>query len=155
MDDVFEDNPEWLQKNIINDTFHWDKAFVTTFDTFLNYVTFHDSYWIGSFINRNMEHICIIRLDAIWNQTYSQFEKYNEDWHFCFIKIENIVSFKISKTTDSTSTISNCESEIIDNIVVTQFDDIYGGYIEFTHKPQIKVLLITEQGEYLKPNPSF
>ncbi|MEA5460039.1 hypothetical protein VB796_13365 [Arcicella sp. LKC2W] len=154
MDDFYKNNPQWLQQNIIDDTFLWEKSFTTTFDEFLNYVTFHDSFWIGSFINQDMEYVCIIRLDAFWNQKYSQSEKYDNEWHFCLVKIKNIISFRIKKLdNDQTNTIGNCTTEIIDSTSITQFDDVYGGHIEFTHKPQIKVLLITEQGEYLNPNP--
>ncbi len=154
MDDVFDDNPLWLQKTILADAFKWENAFETTFEELFQYVTYHDSHWIGLFTNKYLEQTCIIRLDAFWNKEYSNYDEENQEWPFSIIKIENILSIQFLKHEICDSyTISTHENEVIDGVAISQFDDTCGGFIELTHKPKIKVLLINELGNYLNPNP--
>lgn len=120
----------------------------------MEYVTYHDSYWIGSFTNPYLEYILIIQLDAFWNRTYSEYDEQKQEWPFSIIKIGSVASVRYKVYDNSTAaTISSTESELVEGIAITQFNDIYGGLIEFTHQPDIAVLLMSEQGEYLNANP--
>lgn len=154
MDDILDDNPQWLQSLVLADMFQWNNAYQTTFGELFEAVTYHDSHWVASITNKSLEHVLIIRLDGFWNKEYSHYDESIQDWPFSLIKIEDVQSIKYKRYEDrETNTISSSESHITEGVAVTRFDDIYGGFIELKHNPNIKVLLMSAQGEYFPPNP--
>jgi len=68
MDEILDDNPQWLQSLALTDMFQWENAYQTTFDELFEAVTYHDSHWVASFTNKSFDHVLIIRLDGFWNK---------------------------------------------------------------------------------------
>ena len=177
MSTVGQHNPDWLSIAAFNDSFDWNKALKTTFPTFLEYVTLHDSYWQTINLNVTNETILSIKLDAFWNKEYTLKEHNTDNWPFLVIKIPNVINVSYN-TVDYATTISDTSSvkiqaeeielligiltesqlfpkefyaRLIDckEVYKTKFDDIYGGNLEILHGADIYLLLIDEDGNYI------
>ena len=111
MSTVGEHNPEWLSKAAFNDTFDWSKSIRTTFSTFFEYVTLHDSYWQTINLNVTNETIPSIKLDAFWNKEYTLKFENTDNWPFLIIKIPNVLNISYN-TVDFATTIvdTSCTS---------------------------------------------
>jgi len=175
---VNQHNPEWLSIAAFNDTFDWTKSIKTTFTTFFEYVTLHDSYWQTINLTVTNETILSIQLDAFWNKEYISTDN-TDNWPFLIIKIPNVLNISYN-TVDFATTIieTSCNiitSEDIERLIgtltesnlfpkkfydrlidckevnKTRFEDIYGGNIEILHSPEILILLLDEKGNYIDP----
>jgi hypothetical protein len=180
MSTVGQHNPDWLSIASFNDTFDWTKCIKTTFVTFFEYVTLHDSYWQTINLNVTNETILTIQLDAFWNKEYTLKFENTDNWPFLIIKIPNVLNISYN-TADYATTIvgTSCtviETEEIEKLIgtltqsnifpkefyerlidckqvnKTRFDDVYGGNIEILHDSEILILLIDENGNYIDPS---
>jgi len=179
MGTVGQHTPNWLSEGVFNDTFDWTKSIKTTFPTFFEYVTLHDSSWQAINLNVTNETILSIEFDAFWNKEYTMKTENADEWPYLIIKIP--IVFNVSYNTvefattivDTSSVIINpseiekligpltdsqlLPKEFYDRLIgckelhKTRFDDVYGGNIEFLHDREIFVLLIEEKGQYIDP----
>lgn len=177
---VGQHNPEWLSLAAFNDTFDWTKSVKTTFSTFFEYVTLHDSYWQTINLTVVNETILSVKLDAFWNKDYTLKLDNSDNWPFLIIKISNVLNISyntvdFATTIDGTScTLIKTEEieKLIDSLTQsnlfpmdfynrlidckevnkTRFDDINGGSIEILHDSEILVLLVDENGIYIDPS---
>ena len=176
---VGQHNPDWLAITVFNDTFDWTKSVKTTFSTFLEHVTLHDSYWQTINLTVTNETILSIKLDVFWNKEYTSRTENTNNWPFVIIKIPNVLNVSYNTIefattiSDSTSTAITSEEikkltetltqsnlfpkEFYDRlinckeVVKTRFEDIHGGNIEILHGSEIFILLIEENGQYINP----
>ncbi|MFT2010209.1 hypothetical protein ACMA1I_16155 [Pontibacter sp. 13R65] len=179
MSTVGEHNPEWLPRAAFNDTFDWTKSVKTTFLTFFEYVTLHDSYWQTINLSVTNETILTIQLDAFWNKEYTLKVENTDNWPFLIIKVPNVLNVSYN-TVDFATTIIDSFSEIIQQeellklvgpltesilfpkefynrlinckeVHKTRFVDVYGGNIELLHESEIYILLMEHNGTYIDP----
>lgn len=179
MGTIGQHTPSWLSEAAFNDTFDWTKSIRTTFPTFFEYVTLHDSSWQTINLNVTNETILSIELDAFWNKEYTLKTENADEWPYLIIKIPDLInvsyntvdfatticdtiSVKVSSDelekligplTQSTLFPKEFYNRLIDckELHKTRFEDIYGGNIEFLHASAIHVLLIEENGQYIDP----
>ena len=180
MGTVGQHTPNWLSEAAFNDTFDWAKSIKTTFPTFFEYVTLHDSSWQTINLNVTNESILSIELDAFWNKEYTLKTENAGEWPYLIIKIPNVINVSYN-TVDFATTIIGTSSVVISPSEIekligpltesqlfpkefynrlidckelhkTRFDDVYGGNIELLHESEIYVLLIEENGQYIDPS---
>jgi hypothetical protein len=180
MSTLGQHNIDWLSIASFNDTFDWTKSIKTTFSTFFEYVTLHDSYWQTINLNVTNETIFSIQLDAFWNKEYTLKFDNTDNWPFLIIKIPNVLNISYN-TVNYGTTIVNTSCTIIESTEIekligtltqsnifpkdfydrlidcnqvnkTRFDDVYGGNIEVLHDSEILILLIDENGNYIDPS---
>jgi hypothetical protein len=179
MSSAEQHNPEWLSKAVFNDSFDWSKSITTTFQTFFEFVTLHDSRWETVTLNPTNETILLIELDAFWNKKYTLKFREDDTWPYLIFKIPNVINISYN-TIDFATTIVESSCITIDSIQIeelvgvlsettifpkelssrlikfkevhkTRFNDVYGGNIEILHSPEILVLLIDRNGTYIDP----
>lgn len=112
MSTVGQHNPEWLSIAVFNDNFDWTRCIKTTFPTFFEYVTLHDSYWQTINLNVTNETILSIKLDAFWNKEYTLKFENTSNWPFLVIKIPNVLNISYD-TVNWETTIGNASSTTI------------------------------------------
>jgi hypothetical protein len=180
MGTVGQHTPNWLAEAAFNDTFDWTKSIRTTFISFFEYVTLHDSSWQTVNLNVTNETILSIELDAFWNKEYTLKTENADEWPYLIIKIPNVLNVSYN-TVDFATTIVNTSSDVISpqeiekligpltesrlfpkefynrlidckELHKTRFDDVYGGNIELLHESVIYVLLIEENGQHIDPS---
>jgi len=180
MGTVGQHTPNWLSEAAFNNTFDWTKSIKTTFPTFFEYVTLHDSSWQTINLNVTNETILSIELDAFWNKEYTLKTENADEWPYLIIKIPNVINVSYN-TVDFATTIIDTSSVVISPSEIekligpltesqlfpkefynrlidckelhkTRFDDVYGGNIELLHESEIYVLLIEENGQYIDPS---
>lgn len=177
---VGQHNPEWLSIAAFDDTFDWTKSIKTTFSTFFDHVTLHDSYWQTINLTVTNETVLSIKLDVFWNKEYTLRTENTNNWPFVIIKIPNVFNISyntiefattISDTSTTLITLEEIEKligtlaqsnllpkefydRLIDckEVVKTRFEDIHGGNIEILHGSEILILLIEENGQYIDPS---
>jgi hypothetical protein len=176
---VGQHNPEWLSIAAFDDSFDWTKSIKTTFSTFFEHVTLHDSYWQTINLTVTNETILSIKLDVFWNKEYTLRSDNTNNWPFVIIKIPNVLNISYN-TVEFATTISDTSTTLITSeeiekligtltqstlfpkefydrlieckqVVKTRFDDIHGGNIEILHGSEILILLIEENGQYIDP----
>jgi hypothetical protein len=177
---VGEFYPDWLAKQLINDSFDWTKAIKTNFITFFDNVTLHDSYWITLNLNNYGEITLVIKLDAFWNKDFSQMQENNCSWPFLLIRIPKAVNVSFNSV-DQDMIISESESKSIPDselekligslsntdilpkefcerliackeVHKTKFIDLSGANIEILHDAEIEILLLEQKGNYIDTN---
>ena len=173
--------PEWLEKAAFDDSFDWSNLLKSTFETFFDHVTLHDSNWETVTLNLWSQLVLTIKLDAFWNKEYCERTENTNDWPYLVIKVPNTVNVSFHAEEFRTMTISHSETKRIDNkqieilldklantdilpqnfykqlinckqLTKTRFDDINGGYFEVLHDAEIELLLINQDGKYIDPD---
>jgi len=124
---VGEFYPDWLTRQVINDSFDWTKSIKTNFITFFDYVTLHDSYWITLNLNNYGEVTLVIKLDAFWNKEFSQMQENNQNWPFFVIRIPKAVNVSFNSV-DQDMIISESESKCFPN---SEIEKTYRHLIEY------------------------
>ena len=177
MSEVGESFPEWLPKEVVNDTFDWSKSIKTDFITFFNYVTLHDSYWITLNLNNYAELTLVIKLDAFWNKEFTLMQENDGKWPFLIVRIPRAVNVSFNSV-DQDMIISQSESKSISKVEIeklidtlsssdilpqefydrlidckelhkTRFVDLSGANVEILHDAEIEILLLGQEGNYI------
>lgn len=174
---VGESNPNWLSSKFINDTFDWSKSIKSDFITFFNFVTLHDSYWIGLNLDNYGELNLAIKLDGYWNKEFSESNEKDSDWPYLIIRIPNAINISFNAA-DQDMIISQTESECLskseiekikgilseskllpaefygrlikcEEVHKTKFIDLGGANVEILHDKGIQILLLDQEGNYI------
>ncbi|MBK7298854.1 MAG: hypothetical protein IPI91_20490 [Flavobacteriales bacterium] len=115
---IGNNKPVWLEKAAFDDSFDWSNSMKTTFETFLQHVTLHDSYWETVTLNLWNQLVLTMKLDAFWNKVYCDKTENTNDWPYLVIKVPNTVNVSFHGTEYGTMTISNTETIAIDRIQI-------------------------------------
>jgi len=105
--------PNWLAGDILNNTLNYEKSIKTTFATFLNYVTLHDSLLLSLSVCSNIETFMIFQFDELWNIDFASNTDASNHLPFLVINIPKTfnISFSQKDCTIGNIDISNCKSE--------------------------------------------
>lgn len=176
---IKNNNNNWITAIDLEDFFEWENSVKTNFIDLFEMITLHDSYWKNKIINDQNELILIIEFDSHWNNEYLGYESRNADWPYLIIKIPKMMNIEISTNRNSnTILISNSIViprkkikkwiEMIDKYEINSMafrnklknaKEVYKttiydlkGYVQILHEPEIWILIIDKEGNYVTPN---
>ena len=139
-------HPDWLYRDLIEDTFPWDQGVAMSFSEFNQQYTLHDSHWIGAFFNVAYEQnvTLAIRWDAVWlPDGIKNSTSVVDDWPYLFIQLSEVEQLGPScyhNVMGACRPISGCEIEEVDGKKFLSIDDVYGGQINIIYRGQVVFL---------------
>lgn len=148
--------PDWLYRDLIEDTFPWDQGVAMSFDEFNRKYTLHDSYWIGAFFDVAYEQnvTLAIRWDAVWlPDEIKQSTSIVDDWPYLFVQLSEVEQLSPSCYTDvmgACRTISGYEMEEVDGKTILSIDDVYGGQVNIIYRGQVVFLALEKNKRRLE-----
>jgi len=107
--------PDWLASGVLNNTLNYDKSIKTSFKTFLNFVTLHDSRLLLASVCSDIETFLILEFDELWNCDFASNTDDSNHSPFLVIKIPETlnISFSLKEYPINRIDICDCKSESI------------------------------------------
>ena len=77
---IGNNKPVWLEKAAFDDSFDWSNSLKTTFETFLEHVTLHDSYSETVTLNLWNQLVMTDQAGCLVNKEYCDKTENTNDW---------------------------------------------------------------------------
>ncbi len=157
MDDYY---PVWLGQALITDDLPWEQATSSTFPSFLEHYSVHDSYWIGLYLEPQRNAIGIVRWDTFWTKGIIPFPGSRvAEWPLLIMRFSGVLHSDINLQEDGIAGATSAPIHQKDRsrwgiatdlqLDHTQIEDHRGGIAELLHHPQVAFLCLSCQREVL------
>lgn len=156
MDDYY---PDWLGRDVFAGVLPWERALTTTISSFLQQYSFHDSYWIGLFLESNSNGVMIVRWDTFWTEGRVPFPgSMVAEWPILILRLSRLQHVEVALREDGLAgvTSSPLTEQEVQSLSVegdlhrTQIDDHSGGVVQLCHEPNIALLCFNRQRDILE-----
>ena len=149
-------HPDWLYREVIEDTLPWNEAKEYSFQEFSEKYTLHDSVWVGLFYDVAYENNVILTIiwDAVWlPDEIAQSTSVVAEWPLLFIKIGDVLRVSTSGYKDIGGLqrgIGAAGIEQVDGTKLLVISDLYNSTVEISFAGGLKFLALDREGRVLR-----
>lgn len=139
-------HPDWLYREVIEDTLPWNEAKECSFQEFSEKYTLHDAIWIGLFYDVAYENNVILAFiwDAVWlPDEIAQRTSVVAEWPLLFVKIGEVLRVTTTGYKDIGGLqrgIGRAGIEQVDGTNRLVIADHYGGDVEISFVGRLRFL---------------
>ena len=137
--------PDWLFEALIEDFLPWEIGKQYSFEEFASKYTFHDSSWIGLYLNLKYENSATIAL--IWDPYFLPDDTHEkapmvQDWPFLFVRITSLMQVVTDGLTsfDFPREVQSAESKVLGAAKQSLIFNCDGGQIKIDYSGDMTFL---------------